>query len=87
MEKGVDTRTLSTEAFENCGNFWIVEILKNLFLEISIISKTCPRRDNNFFHVWQKSDLYSEVALAKNIENYLQKKQLYDSANISTMNA
>ena len=25
MEKGVDTRTLSAEIFENCGNFWIVE--------------------------------------------------------------
>ena len=25
MEKGVDTRTLSAEIFENCGNFWIME--------------------------------------------------------------
>ena len=24
MEKRVFTRTLSTEIFENCGNFWIV---------------------------------------------------------------
>ena len=25
MEKGADTRTLSAEIFENCGNFWIME--------------------------------------------------------------
>ena len=25
MEKGADTRTLSAEIFENCGNFLIVE--------------------------------------------------------------
>ena len=25
MEKGVDTRTLSAEIFENFGNFWIME--------------------------------------------------------------
>ena len=25
MEKGVDTRTLSAEIFENCGNFWTAE--------------------------------------------------------------
>ena len=25
MEKGVDTRTLSAEIFQNCGNFCIVE--------------------------------------------------------------
>ena len=25
MEKDVDTRTLSAEIFENCGNIWIVE--------------------------------------------------------------
>ena len=25
MEKGVDTRTLSAEIFENCGNFFILE--------------------------------------------------------------
>ena len=25
MEKGLDTRTLSAEIFNNCGNFWIVE--------------------------------------------------------------
>ena len=25
MEKGMDTRTLSTEISKNCGNFWIME--------------------------------------------------------------
>ena len=34
MEKGADTRTLSAEIFENCGNFLIVEDYaeENLFL-------------------------------------------------------
>ena len=31
MEKGADTRTLSAEIFENCGNFWIVEYQWLLF--------------------------------------------------------
>ena len=33
MEKGADTRTLSAEMFENCGNFLIVEDYAPLFLE------------------------------------------------------
>ena len=32
MEKGADTRTLSAEIFENCGNIWIVEDYAPLFL-------------------------------------------------------
>ena len=31
MEKGVDTRTLSAEIFENCGFFFIVEDFAPLF--------------------------------------------------------
>ena len=31
MEKGVDTRTLSPEIFDNCGNIWIVEDCLLLF--------------------------------------------------------
>ena len=33
MEKGADTRTLSVEIFENCGNFLIVEDYAPLFSE------------------------------------------------------
>ena len=33
MEKGADTRTLSKEMFENCGNFLTVEDYAPLFSE------------------------------------------------------
>ena len=33
MEKGADTRALSAEIFENCGNFSIVEDYVPLFSE------------------------------------------------------
>ena len=33
MEKGADTRTLSLEILENCGNFLIVEDYAPLFSE------------------------------------------------------
>ena len=33
MEKGADTRTLSAEIFENCGNILIVEDYAPLFSE------------------------------------------------------
>ena len=29
-----------------------MEIFTNLFAEISIVKKMCPRKDWNFFHVW-----------------------------------
>ena len=40
MEKGMGAQTMSTEIFENCGNFWIVEGCLLFFLmETSYISK------------------------------------------------
>ena len=29
-----------------------MEILRNAFAEISVVNKTCLRRNQNFFHVW-----------------------------------
>ena len=43
MEKGADTRTLSAEIFENCGNFLIVEDYAPLFL-VEMIDET--------FNIW-----------------------------------
>ena len=37
MEKGVDTRTLFAEIFENCENFLIVEDYVPLFSEENLI--------------------------------------------------
>ena len=37
MEKGADTRTLSAEIFENCGNFLIVEDYASLFSEENLL--------------------------------------------------
>ena len=41
MEKGTDTRTLSTEIFENCGNFLIVEDYAPLFSEDNLFLWKC----------------------------------------------
>ena len=40
-----------------------MKILRNLFAEISIINKTCPWKDYNFFHVWAKAIIKDKIQL------------------------
>ena len=53
MEKGADTRTLSAEIFENCGNFLIVEDYAPLFSEENLF---LVEMFDETFNIW---DIYS----------------------------
>ena len=60
MEKGADTRTLSAEIFEDCGNFLIVEDLfseENLFL-VEMFDETF-----NILHIYSLKMMISTIIL------------------------
>ena len=52
MEKGVDTRTLSAEICENCGNFSIVEAYASLFSEEKIFIVEMFDETFNIWHIY-----------------------------------
>ena len=52
MEKGTDTRTLSTEIFENCGNFLIVEDYAPLFSEENLFLMEMFDETFNIWHIY-----------------------------------
>ena len=52
MEKGVDTRTLSVEIFENCGNFLIVEDYAPLFSEENLFLVEMFDETFNIWHIY-----------------------------------
>ena len=52
MEKGADTRTLSTETFENCGNFLIVEDYVPLFSEENLFLVEMFDETFNIWHIY-----------------------------------
>ena len=51
MEKGADTRTLSAEIFENCGNFLIVEDYAPLFSEENLFLVEMLDATFNIWHM------------------------------------
>ena len=51
MEKGADTLTLSTEMFENCGNFLIVEDSGPLFSEENLFLVDMFDEPFNIWHI------------------------------------
>jgi len=51
MEKGVDTRTLSAEIFENCGNFMIVEEYAPIFSEENLFLVEMFDKTSNIYHI------------------------------------
>ena len=51
MEKGADTRTLSTEILENCGNFSIVEDYAPLFSEENLFLAEMFDETFNIWHI------------------------------------
>ena len=52
MEKGADTRTLSPEIFENCGNFLIVEDCAPLFSEEKLFLVEMFDETFNIWHIY-----------------------------------
>ena len=52
MEKGADTRTLSTEIFENYGNFLIVEDYAPLFSEENLFLVEMFDETFNIWHIY-----------------------------------
>ena len=52
MEKGMDTRTLSAEIFENCGNFSIVEDYAPLFSEENLFLVEMFDETFNIWHIY-----------------------------------
>ena len=52
MEKGADTRTLSVEIFENCGNFLIVEDYASLFSEENLFLVEMFDETFNIWHIY-----------------------------------
>ena len=52
MEKGVDTRTLSAEIFENCRNFLIVEDYAPLFSEENLFLVEMFDETFNIWHIY-----------------------------------
>ena len=52
IEKGADTRTLSVEIFENCGNFLIVEDYAPLFSEESFFLVETFDKTYNILHIY-----------------------------------
>ena len=52
MEKGADTRTLSAEIFENCGNFLIVEDYAPLFSEENLFLVEMFDETFNIWHIY-----------------------------------
>ena len=52
MEKGVDARTLSTEIFENCRNFLIVEDYTPLFSEENLFIVEMFYETFNIWHIY-----------------------------------
>ena len=66
MEKGADTRTLSAEIFENCGNFLIVEDYAPLFSEENIF---LVEMFDETFNIWY---IYS-LKMIHNNSSYCEK--------------
>ena len=52
MEKGTDTQTLSTEIFENCGNYLIVEDDAPLFSEENLFLVEMFDETFNMLHIY-----------------------------------
>ena len=52
MEKGADTRTLSVEIFENCGNFLTVEDYAPLFSEENLFLVEIFDDTFNIWHIY-----------------------------------
>ena len=52
MEKGVDTRTLSAEIFEKCGNFWILEDYAPLFSKENLFLVEMFDETFNIWHIY-----------------------------------
>ena len=52
MEKDADTRTLSAEIFENCGNFLIVEDYAALFSEDNLFLVEMFDETFNIWHIY-----------------------------------
>ena len=52
MEKGADTRTLSAEIFENCGNLYIVEDYAPLFSEENLFLVEMFDETFNIWHIY-----------------------------------
>ena len=51
MEKGTDTRTLSADIFEHCGNFLIVEDYASLFSEENLFHVKMFDETFNIWHI------------------------------------
>ena len=52
MEKGADTRTLSAEIFEYCGNFLIVKDYAPLFSEENLFLVEMFDETFNIWHIY-----------------------------------
>ena len=51
QNKGADTRTLSAEIFENCGNFLIVEFYAPLFSEENLLLVEMSDETFAYWHI------------------------------------
>ena len=63
MEKGADTRTLSAEIFENCGNFFIVEDYVPLFSEENLFLVEMFDETFNIWHIYSLYMMISTIIL------------------------
>ena len=52
MEKGVDTRILSAEIFDNCGNILIVDNFSPLFSEENLFLVEMFDETYNIWHIY-----------------------------------
>ena len=63
MEKGIDTRTLSAESFENCGHFLIVEDYAPLFSEENLFLVEMFDEIFDMWHIYSLQMMISTIIL------------------------
>ena len=76
MEKGADTRTLSAEIFENCGNFLIVEDYAHLFSDETLFLVEMFDETFKILHNYSLQIMISTIILVivRNLEIYFLRK-------------